>query len=222
MDDVRIYNRALEGSEINQIHNEAFVSSSLMAKQDQTVTFESLQLMGGESNGDSFLSQTIYEDAEDGSIAGWQPYGDGSVVNLEDTSGNRIISTETTLGGDPFRLGLEDESDWNNSEEFTAYFAILMEKEEAAVYFRVETSEGEKFLCYRSGTESIDISDSLLCFGLGIEADGQWHAITLDLASDLDQAMPNTTLISIKDFYVFGSVKLDDLMLVKKRKYSGR
>ena len=112
------------------------------------------------------------------------------------------------------RLGLEDGRDWDITQEFTAKFTIIME-EAAAVYFRVETSEDEKFLCYRPGSESIDIGDNVVCFSLGIESDEQWHAIYRDLAQDLDQAIPNTTLLAVKDFYVFGNVKLDNLMLLK-------
>ena len=71
----------------------------------------------------------------------------------------------------------------------------------AAVYFRVETSDGEKFICYRPGDgQAIDEGDNVICFGLGIEPDGQWHAITRNLADDLELAIPDSLLISIKDF----------------------
>ena len=119
------------------------------------------------------------------------------------------------LLGDPFRLGLDDQSDWNNAEEFTASFAISIE-EEAAVYFRIDTTDGEKYLCYRPGGEAIEVSDTVICFGLGIEADGQWHAITRNLAADLAEAIPTGTLKSIMDFYVYGSAKLDNLMLTRR------
>ena len=49
-------------------------------------------------------------------------------MNIEDISGNRIISTNAKLEDDSFRLGLEDDSNWKNTEEFTAYFAVLMEE----------------------------------------------------------------------------------------------
>ena len=217
LDDIRIYNRALDSADIAQIHNTVSVSSRLFVGYNGSGDFGVLRTTSAQSTSIPFLSQTIYEDAEDGLISGWQVYGEGSVMNMEDTSSNRIISIDGSVVGDPFRLGLSDESNWNNTEEFIAYFAILME-EEAAVYFRVETNEGEKYLCYRPGDASmIEISDNVLCFSLGIEADGQWHAITRNLAADLQEAIPNTTLIAIKDFYIFGSAKLDDLMLLKQR-----
>ena len=214
IDDVRLFNRSLTEEEVKIIFEEAtdVVSGLLRVKSASSDLDLTTNL--GSSYAPPILSKTIYEDAEDETITGWQVYGDGSVVNEKDISGNRIISTQATLAGDPFRLGLGDGSDWNNSNEFIAYFAILME-EEAALYFRVDTSDGEKFLCYRPGTEYIDIGNNVICFGLGIEPDGQWHAITRNLADDLAKAIPDSTLISIKDFYVFGSMKLDNLMLLK-------
>ena len=215
LDDLRIYNRTLSKSDINEIVDEASASSTPVASRAVTEDVNIFTGKAARSTSDLFLSQTIYEDAEDGKIAGWSVYGDGSVLNVKEMSGNRIISTIGALDGNPFRLGRDDSSNWDNAEEFTAYFAILME-EEAAVYFRVDTSEGEKYLCYRPGNETIDISDKVICFGLGLEPDGQWHGVTRDLANDLEQAIPNTTLISIKDFYVFGNMKLDDLILLRQ------
>ena len=161
----------------------------------------------------SILSQTVYEDAEDGMVTGWQAYGDGAVVNLGDEVGNRIISTTGKFPVDSFRLGLKDGSDWNNTEEFTASFTILM-NDEAAVYFRVDTTDGEKYLCYRPGPQGIDISDSVICFGLGIDSDGEWHVISRDLLKDLRKALPEISLLSVKDFYAFGKIRLDNLLLL--------
>ena len=209
LDDIRIYNVILSETLIRERVSEGLADVALLVHRGNPFSKNSTRSLAL-----PILSRTIYEDAEDGTINGWSVYGDGNVLNIEDRSGNRIISTEAALVGDPFRLGLEDESDWNNSEEITAYFAILME-EEVAVYFRVHTTEGEKYLCYQSGAGTIDFNDTVICFGLGIEPDGQWHTVTRNLADDLKQAIPSTTLISVKDFYVFGSVKLDDLMLIK-------
>ena len=215
LDDIRIYNRALENAEIDQIHADASIGTNLIINRNEIEAFGELGANAAQSTSIPFLSQTIYEDAEDGLISGWQVYGEGSVVNMEDMSGNRIISTDGGVIGDPLRLGLSDESNWNNTEEFIAYFAILME-EAAAVYFQISTNQGDMFLCYRPGNESLDIGDQIICFGLGIEPDGQWHAITRNLASDLKTAIPEADLLSVKDFYVFGSVKLDDIMLLKE------
>ena len=219
IDEVKIYNRSLSLEEIAQSHLSAVNTGDLPATSTTVKNSISAPAIfhPDHPSADSYLSQTIYEDAEDESVDGWVVYGDGKVVNMQDSSGNRIISTETEAFEDPFRLGLEDQSDWNNTTEFTAHLAILME-EDVAIYFRVETSEGEKFLCYQTGNEPIDISDPVICFGLGIEPDGQWHTIYRDLDSDLESVLPDTRLISIKDFYVFGTTKLDNIMLLETKK----
>ena len=161
----------------------------------------------------SIVSRTVYEDAEDGTINGWLAYGDGKVMNVEDASGNHVIMTEGDVTEDPFRLGLEDQSDWDNTNEFTASFAMLMDND-AAIYFRIDSTEGEKYLCYRPGQDTQEPSDTVLYFGLGIEPDGQWHTISRNLATDLSTALPSAKLRSVKDFYVYGSAKLDDIMLI--------
>ena len=216
LDEISLYARVLSVDEIQSTYADQ-ESEAGLASIDSLLSKVSSSFSELPSLLESIVSHTIYEDAEDGTIAGWLAYGDGRVVNVEDLSGNRIISTEGWLIGDPFRLGLDDESDWNNTEEFTAYFAILME-EEAAVYFRVDTSEGEKYLCYTSSLADLKIFGDALCFSLEAEADGDWHEIYRDLAGDLDQAIPGARLFAVKDFYVFGSVKLDNTMLLKLQK----
>ena len=213
LDDLRIYNRTLSEAEIKGIFDEASAGNVAVASQAGT---EHMDIVKGKAVGsiiNLFLSQTLYEDAEDGKIAGWSAYGDGSVVNVKEASGNRIISTRGRLDSDPFRLGRDDLSDWNNTKEFTASFAVLME-EAAAVYFRVDTTGGEKYLCYTPGPETIHVNHTLLHFGLGIAGDGEWHTIYRDLARDVANALPGTQLLAVKDFYVYGSVKLDNLMLM--------
>ena len=198
--------------------------TSLLAGEQQTISKQAIK--GLEGNNPSILSvpitsipsesissRTVYEDAEDGGIKGWHVYGDGRVVNQEDRSGNRIISIEGNINSDPFRLGLNDGSDWNNTTDFTAYFAMLLE-DEAAVYFRVDTTAGEKYLCYTSSTEIFDSKEGIILFGLGIEADGQWHGVYRDLAADLSTALPSAQLFSVKDIYIYGSAKIDDIMLL--------
>ena len=99
-----------------------------------------------------------------------------------------------------FRLGLDD---WYNGKEFTPYFTLLVE-EYAAVYF----------LVYHPGPNSTDITTNTIRFGLGIQPDGNWHVISRDLATEFEVALPNTQLLSVLDFYVYGSIHLDNLMLL--------
>ncbi len=215
LDELRIYNRALGVGEISQISRRAVSrSSSIVGSFGSKPIEHARKAAASTPTHFSVLSHTVYEDAEDGMIDGWQAYGDGAVINLGDEIGNRIISTTGEFPADSFRLGLSDDGNWNNTEEFTASFVILME-DDAAVYFRVDTTDGEKYLCYRPGFEEIEIDDSVICFGLGIEPDGNWHEVIRNLAEDLEYAIPGTKLISIKDFYIFGSAGLDNLILYK-------
>ena len=86
--------------------------------------------------------------------------------------------------------------------------------EEAAVYFRIQTNEGEKFLAYGPGEEYAEINGNVIRIGLGFQADDVWHVVHRDLARDLKLGFPDAQLTAVKDFYVFGSLKIDDLMLL--------
>ena len=214
LDDLRIYNVPLTGAEIIDLVAESSVSSAIVVA-NALFSDSGLEAVVKNAGPDlTELSRTVYEDGEDGAIDGWGMYGDGKVVNMDDASGNRVILTESQRFDDPFRLGLADESDWDNTEEFTAFFTILME-EQAAVYFRIDTTVGEMYLCYTPAPETLTVDDRVLCFSLGVEPGGQWHTVQRNLAEDLRLAMPDAELISVKDLYVFGDVQLDDIMLIK-------
>ena len=214
LDDLRIYSDTLTADNINAILTEAPPGNIAVMHPNLVANLLSTQGEPGGLSSFNILSRTVYEDAEDESVVGWTAYGEGRVFNISDLSGNRIVATKAKLVAAPFRLGLDDHGDWNNSEEFTAYFAILME-EEAALYFRVDTSEGEKYLCYGPGPKTYGVNNGIIHIGLGIDPDGQWYGIYRDLASDVQKAIPEAELRSVKDFYVFGSMKLDNLMLLK-------
>ena len=215
LDDIRIYNQPLPLDQITGIFNQV-QATQISEIRHTLISAPRLQIPDS-----SFLSGSLYEDAEDGTLDGWTLYGDGEVQNILDPLGNRVISTSGEFPGDPFRLGLPNYQDWNNSNEFVASFRLLMGNS-AAVYFRVDTSVGEKFLCYRQGPEAFEVSDSVICFGLGIEADGEWHTIERNLVQDLSFALPDVRVLTVKDFYVYGNIQLDDLMLIKDHKREDR
>ena len=159
-------------------------------------------------------SSTIYEDSEDGTTKGWWSYGLGNVENLITTDGGRIMATYIEEDSDSFRLGLEDNSDWNNTNEFYAYVAVIME-EEASVYFRLATKQGDYYIRYSPDDQGApEVMDNVVHIGLGIPIDGSWYTIHRDLEVDLKSGFPDLELLSVKDFYVFGSIKLDNLMLL--------
>ena len=215
--DLRVYRRMLAASEINDILLETTTGSAsqitALALRPHRLPFSILK---NASRNVKFLSRTVYEDGEDKTVDGWTVYHGGQIVNDEDDSGNRIIATVPATVESSFRLGLTDNRDWDNSSEFTTYFAVLMDKE-TAVYFRVETSEGEFYLCYTPGEKTASITDNTIHIGLSINPDGQWHSIQRDLAKDLYHVLPEAELLMVKDFYVYGRAKLDNLMLLNTK-----
>ena len=217
LDEIQIYNRALGQTAITALAKRPNAAAIQKMAETSPITLIKNSLAHGVSTfKDSGIvntaSATMYEDAEDLTIDGWMSYGEGEVKNLSSINGNRSIATQVEFEHDSFRLGLADGSDWDNQSEFIASFDVIME-EDAAIYFRVATSGGEKFLCYRTDPELIEITDSVACFDLGVQPSNTWQSISKDLASDLDRAFPGLQLNAVKDLFVFGNLHLDNVVL---------
>ena len=162
------------------------------------------------------ISSTLYEDAEDGGITGWHKYKGGTVRNIIGGADRtkHAIETMGNIRKDVFRLGKENKSPWNNTKEFTAEFSVALENPNSgAIYFQISTSEGTKFLMYMAERPSTSIASNLIYISLGKIADGKWHAIQRNLEEDLKTKFPAEKLKRVKNFFVYGSLKLDNIKL---------
>ena len=217
LDDIRIYDGPLTEQQIEHVFNAHSTPSTPVAAARNALASTRVSSF----RRPAIASYTLYEDGEDGTTDGWMIYGSGAVTNEMDESGNAIISIEGNRNETPFRLGFPDGRDWNNSKEFHAYYAVLM-NDDAATYFRVETTDGERFLSYVPGDQSIDVTGNTIRIGLGFPADGKWHRVKRNLRDDLQLAHPDLRLLSVMDFFVYGSLKLDDLMLIRYESEGGK
>ena len=166
---------------------------------------------------DSPTSRTVYEDAEDGFINGWFRYNSGVVKNIKGGANGsmRAIEIIGDRESDVFRLGNKNGSNWNNSKEFFAEFSVAFESlSSGVIYFQIATSEGTKNLIYTNGEVTNNKNSDMIYFNLGDLAYGQWHTIRRDLKKDLMTADPNVKLKTVKGLFVYGSLKLDNLMLL--------
>ena len=164
-------------------------------------------------------SWTLYEDAEDNTTKGWHKYKAGKIRNIEGGSAGskRAIEIIGNQKNDVFRLAKEDGSNWDNNKEFFASFSIAFQKSSPGViYFEISTSHGTKYLIYTAGEpppqESVD--QDLIYISLGDIANSKWHLIRRNLEKDLMAQFPGTKLYLVKNLFVYGSLKLDDVILM--------
>ena len=165
------------------------------------------------------ISWTLYEDAEDKATQGWHKYKVGEIRNIEGGAkgSKRAIEIIGNRQTDVFRLAKEDGSSWDNNKEFFASFSVAFQKSSRGlIYFEISTSHGTKYLIYFPGEpppqESVD--QDMIYISLGDIADSNWHVIRRNLEKDLMAHFPGTKLYLVKNLFVYGSLKLDDVILV--------
>ena len=166
---------------------------------------------------DNPVSWTVYEDGEDGAVAGWHRYKKGKVRNIPGgvDESKRAIKISGDIGNDVFRLGRKDGSDWNNKNEFFIEFSLALdEPKSGAIYIQLDTSVGTKYLVYADGDEVKNDNPNLIYVSVGDIADGKWHKVFGSLEEDLQLAIPEAQLNSVKALFVYGSLKIDNVKLL--------
>ena len=163
-----------------------------------------------------FLNATIYEDAEDGTIARWSIYDNtptgATISNVTDSEHGRVIHFEGN--------GIEDNGfvngqypwlpkAWNNTTEKILKWSIKSSKF-FLVFVNIQTDDGFRFLLYAP----IDY-DTAWLHGLGTSTkDGAWHTFSRNLEEDLTDINPNLTLSSVNGIFIRGaSFSMDDIIL---------
>ncbi len=161
-------------------------------------------------------SRTVYEDAEDATTNGWYRYNRGSIANIDGgaNGSNRSIEISGYIENDVFSLTTGNGFDWNNTSEFFAEFSVAFDEPDSGViYFQIGTNKGIKYLVYTGATIKHNDQRDIAYFDLDVVADAQWHTIQRDLKDDLATRWPNVQLEAVKGLFVYGSIKLDNIVL---------
>jgi len=165
-------------------------------------------------------SQTVYEDAEDGSTDRWIIYDDSrNGVQISNIFDPGIQSNVIELAGtdtlDGFQLKTADQSVWKNADQFVLSWR-MNHPGFFIVYIDVMTTLGHRYLKYTPADDDGLGSGEYVHFGLGGHVlDGEWHTIVRDLEADLERAQPGSTIIEVNGFLIRGSGRLDEIALHK-------
>jgi hypothetical protein len=162
---------------------------------------------------------TVYEDAEDGTTAGWTVYdklpAKGTIDNVYD--GDRqsyVIELSGSGTSNGYELRNSDGSDWHNSTQKAIQWSMNY-SELFVVYIDVETTAGHRYLIYRPLEYDQLGQGEFVYFGLGTDSmDGQWHTYVRDLQADLNAAQPGVNILEVNGFLIRGSGMVDDISML--------
>ncbi len=163
---------------------------------------------------------TVYEDAENGDIAGWNLYATtaGSTINnvFDADKGNRVIELQGNNGLDNgFYLTPQsiDSGDgfiisWamKYAEDFKFFIKVSTDNPNHDVLYIYYTPEDVS-----RGYEEIG-GYKYIHIGLGSYAkDNRWIRFTRDVEADLKAVFPNESIVDITTFSIRGSGRIDDI-----------
>ena len=160
----------------------------------------------------------IYEDGEDGSVAGWRVYAGAGVIKnqFDREDGSCVIALSGNGLNSGYRLGQADGSAWQDTER-SLLSVELNFSEPFTFYVDIETSAGKRYLHYSPTGLGDDWTwDIYIHHGLDSSlTDGRWQRIERDLAADLQAAEPDLELLQVNGFLIRGSGRVDDIVLTQ-------
>ncbi len=177
---------------------------------------------------DNEAKETLYEDAQDGTVKGWSiydayPFG-AKIENVFDKNrGSRVIKLSGSGLGNGYWLKNSDNRRWHNTKQFIMQIDFNFE-DSFIFYIEVKTNKGTKYLTYIPSLSTTSMEhkyQKYLIFGLGEGlTDGKWHTFNRNLETDLASLLPDTKILAIEGVMIRGSGMVDDIKLIDKQSFS--
>ncbi len=164
-------------------------------------------------------SRTIYEDAEDGTIDGWDVYDNSpsgaSIRNVYDQDRqSSVIDLAGSGKSNGYRLRNDDGSRWKNSTQFVIQWSMKY-SELFYIYIDLKTTAGHRYLVYEPTDSNTMGANEYIHYGIGSHAmNGQWHTFVRDLQADVQTAQPGVKILEVNGFLIRGSGKIDAIKLL--------
>jgi len=162
------------------------------------------------------LSALMYEDAEDLNSKRWISVSSeypGKITNLFDKEKvSRIIKFDGYGTKSIYRLPIPSTLD--NIQMDNSFFSWEMNySEDFVILIVLDTLDGKRHLIYTP-----DDKNSYLQYGLDRVDEGKWKKYSRNLEKDLQLYEEDNKIISIKDFIIKGSGKIDNIALKPLKK----
>lgn len=161
---------------------------------------------------------TVYEDGEDGTVAGWEVYDSvpsgATITNVfaEDRQ-SRVIQFSGAGTDNGYRLTSPDGGKWQNTTQFVIEWSMSY-SEPYTLYVDVDTTAGHRYLEYLALDRDGLGTGEYVRHGLGSGSiDGRWQTYRRDLQADLAEAQPDVRVVAVTAFLIRGSGRVDDIRL---------
>lgn len=161
-------------------------------------------------------SYTIYEDAEDSAIDGWDIYDNdpagATITNEFDTNRqSRVIRLNGTGTANGYRLRNSDSTYWDDTAASIIEWSMSY-SESYVVYIAAQTKDGFRYIYYTPSNSDNLGTGTYIHHGLGSDSrNGSWQTFIRDLEYDLKDAQPNNELEAILGFLIRGTGSVDDI-----------
>lgn len=161
---------------------------------------------------------TVYEDAEDGTVNGWDVYDNdppGMEISnvLDDERQSHVIELSGFGWENGACLRNPDLTLWQNAGHFVIQWSMKY-CESFTIYIDVETTAGHRYVYYTPLDYDALGGAEYVHHGLGTHMiDGQWRTFVRNLEADLHQAQPGISIIEVNGFLIRGSGRVDDIIL---------
>lgn len=163
------------------------------------------------------MPEGTYEDAEDGSSSRWHVYDNdpaGATFNNvhDENRKSRVIEFSGSGMENGYEIGSRrGDGQWNNRDHNAISWSMNF-SEPFSIYVAIETTNGVRYMTYRSTGIDAGLQGSYIYFGLGDGVNnGTWQTFTRNLESDLHRFEPNNDLVAIHAFLIRGSGRIDDI-----------
>ena len=180
---------------------------------------DGVEIISGSDPSDSTdTPPTIYEDAEDGLINGWQVYDEtpsGAQISnaFDEDRQSRVIQFTGSGIENGYQLGTDDRIKWQNSNQFVIEWSMKY-SEDFRVYVNVMTTAGYRCIYYSPIENNKLGNGEYIHHGLGTNViDNKWHTFVRDLQVDLEEAQPGINILEVNGFLIRGSGCVDDIKL---------
>jgi len=167
----------------------------------------------------------LYEDAEDGNTDGWSVFDNNpagaTITNLYDTDKESYVIDLSGSGLDNmYILRKADGSYWGNRTNEIIEWTMKY-NEPFEIDIKAETLQGTRHFIYTNAASDALGTGIYVRFGLSETAiDGTWRIFSRNLSDDLETAQPGNKLISIEDFRIRGSGRIDDIKTSGQHSYT--
>jgi YD repeat-containing protein len=169
---------------------------------------------------DDIPPMVVYENADDGTTKRWAIPDGPSGAYIDNVYDSEQDGRVIELHGDGLLNGFwlvnNDGTWWNNTVHNVIQWSMKYSND-FVISVAAQTSSGLRYISFTPDETDALGTETNVFYGLGAGSkDGKWHTCYIDISYALNEAQPNTTILSLLGFHVRGSGQIDDIQTLKE------